>query len=256
MQEDLILLENWFSANYLLLNVFKTNYIIFKGDLLNIHLSMNGVSLERAHCLKYLGLYIDSNLKWNIHIKHILSKINSVGFAIFKVRKWISEEVAWKIYNAHINSYLNYMNCVWGYACQTYLLPLQRAQNRILKTIKNLPYMYPSRELYSSRILSLQNIYFYELLLIIYRIKYNLTKCNIDLISVSQIHSISTRNQGNYYVPMVRSKLASKNIFNIGLIIFNNLPQNLKSELSIKKYKFQLREYIYANSDRLKSTYL
>ena len=71
--------SDWMLANRLSINIEKTNYTIFSPTRINryvIHfnLSINGVSISKAQCVKYLGVYIDEDLKWN---EHVTGKIRS-----------------------------------------------------------------------------------------------------------------------------------------------------------------------------------
>ena len=64
---ELIKLSEWFRANILSLNVFKTNYILFGSRRkclsdANFFISINGNIIERATSTKFLGVYIDQDL--------------------------------------------------------------------------------------------------------------------------------------------------------------------------------------------------
>ena len=81
MNEDLDCLTDWFRANKLSLNVSKTNYMIFSNQNLvnNDHeLKLANCPLSKTACAKFLGLYIDENLKWNEHIQVVKTKIESI----------------------------------------------------------------------------------------------------------------------------------------------------------------------------------
>ena len=51
------------------LNFSKTNYMVINKLPLKIcqchfRIALNGIIIDRAHAVKYLGLFIDCNLKW------------------------------------------------------------------------------------------------------------------------------------------------------------------------------------------------
>ena len=65
----MILLAEWFTANRLSLNVSKTYYQIYSGHCQdNINISIGNAMIVRKSCIKYLGVYIDEDLKWKNHI--------------------------------------------------------------------------------------------------------------------------------------------------------------------------------------------
>lgn len=80
MNEDLMCIYEWFIANKLVMNVKKTNYMLFhhKQRRLNpddIDINVAGNKVERVEHFKYLGLHLDSHLNWHHHIDIIAKKI-------------------------------------------------------------------------------------------------------------------------------------------------------------------------------------
>ena len=62
-------LSNWFNANKMLLNVSKTDLIIFKSRMkkvdLDLKLKLSGKRIYPTKSVKYLGIKIDESLTWN-----------------------------------------------------------------------------------------------------------------------------------------------------------------------------------------------
>lgn len=78
MQHDLNILFDWLYDNVLSINIKKTKYMVFHSDskkvvLDNLGLHINNVEIDRVENIKYLGLNLQSNLKWNTHV-HAISK--------------------------------------------------------------------------------------------------------------------------------------------------------------------------------------
>ena len=165
---------------------------------------------------------------------------------------FISEQTAWKLYYAHVNSHITYLNSIWGLANQKSITSLQRLQNRVIKNIRKLTVLFPSAELYSSRVLNTKCIYIYEIILLIYKVKNNMIKCNVELQIHSNIHDYSTRNKDNFYVSTNRTKLVRKDVFRIGPKLFNRIPNIIKNENSLNLFKMKLKDYIFNNLDVFK----
>ena len=256
MQSDLNKISEWFKSNFLFLNASKTVFMIFKQPTISIRLFVDDSEIQKVLCVKYLGLYIEYNLKWQKHVSELCKKISSICFVLRRSRNFISENVAWQIYYAHVLSHLTYMNSIWGNAPQNTLRPLQVLQNKVLKIIKKLPLLHPTYLLYDNKTLSLKGLYFYEILNFIYKVKNNLIKCNIDLRLVSDMHQQNTRSRQNFYISAVQNNLSFKNVFNLGPIIFNTLPAGLKNEESYIIFKRELKKYINLNLSNLTNFYL
>ena len=58
----------WLCSNKLSLNVNKSNFVVFHSSQMKlastVTLTISSKVLKEEKCVKYLGLYIDSNLKW------------------------------------------------------------------------------------------------------------------------------------------------------------------------------------------------
>ena len=89
MNTQLELLNQWFGANKLSLNVKKTKYIIFKPSIgsqnrvvNNQLLTINNQPIERISntsdnkSFKFLGIHVDENITWKHHINYICTKIS------------------------------------------------------------------------------------------------------------------------------------------------------------------------------------
>ena len=70
-------IKNWLLANKLSLNVTKTEYMVFGTDfrLSNLEkvipITIGDKQIKRVNNIKYLGVYLDENLKWANHIDNL-----------------------------------------------------------------------------------------------------------------------------------------------------------------------------------------
>src|SRR6218665_1708995 len=78
---ELKIASDWFKANKLSLNLNKTNYMIFRSTNKKIssttkEINTDNVIIPRVVSTKFLGVYVDQHLKWNIHIEEFSKKIS------------------------------------------------------------------------------------------------------------------------------------------------------------------------------------
>jgi len=84
VNNELILLNTWFTVNKLSLNVEKTNFILFTGRykkfdnsiLINNGVKINDKIIKQVQSAKFLGVYIDQHLSWSEHISQVKTKIS------------------------------------------------------------------------------------------------------------------------------------------------------------------------------------
>lgn len=249
MQNDLEIMQQWFSANKMSINTKKTNFMLFTTthSSPSITLTINNEPLKQVQETNYLGIVIDSRLKWNSHINKVRKKILPYVFAIKRVRKCLGMQSCWQIYNSYILPHLTYLLCIWGSAASTQLNVLRVLQNKAVKSIRGLPPLYPTNALYCHKYLSLGDLYRFSLMYTIYKIKYGIIKSNIEITPATNIHSHGTRNRHRFYTTRPRTELASRHILYTGIVNFNLLPNNIKHETIVMNFKRKLKIFIFEN---------
>jgi len=76
VNNELIKIEEWLKQNKLSLDCSKTCYMLINSHpsiscYSDLQLSLNDFTLKRQQIIKYLGIYIDENLKWSSHIHYL-----------------------------------------------------------------------------------------------------------------------------------------------------------------------------------------
>lgn len=253
MQSDLLILSQWLAKNLMLINFDKTNYIIYKNKtkfknlIANHELRVNNVTINRVLQAKYLGLYIDENLNWEYHIQHVKNTLNSSIFALRKLCNVFSLKAKWDFFNAYIMSHVSYLNPLWNTAAQTKINGIKTLVNRSIKIIKNLPFLTPSVELYSDKLLPLNLYNIYQTILLVYKIQNNIIKHNFEITKMGELHSHNTRRLSYVTINFAHTETGKKDILNYGVNLYNNLPSNIKHELKIGKFKEKLKKHLYDN---------
>ena len=74
LQEDLKRISEWLKANKLKLNVAKSKCMALKYNI-DLNLEIDNEKIEQVQIIKYLGIVIDSKLKFNMHIDYLVKKI-------------------------------------------------------------------------------------------------------------------------------------------------------------------------------------
>ena len=123
-------------CNKLTINYAKSKYILFTNDkVANFNVFMNNNLIERVHNIKYLGIYIESDLTWVHHINHLVIKLRQACGLIYKLRHFVSMKCLITVYYSFVFSYLKYGILTYGSAKKTILYPLQVLQRRAVRAI-------------------------------------------------------------------------------------------------------------------------
>ena len=83
-------IRNWLSCNKLSLNALKTHYIICtpRNKIVDsIDIKINNTSIERVYNTKFLGVHIDSQLRWKKQIDYTCKKLSKCVAIISKAKQ-------------------------------------------------------------------------------------------------------------------------------------------------------------------------
>ena len=151
------LIQTWMQDNLLTLNLSKTTYIEFRNNP-NQHLTITGIS--RSDSVKYLGVHIDSNLKWKEHVNQLTKKLRKSIYKFITLRPILNVDLMKTIYHAVFESHLRYGIVAWGSAFKNELEKLTLIQRRVLKIIYRRPRLYPTDMLYNeANVLNVSHTY-------------------------------------------------------------------------------------------------
>ena len=244
MNDELVKIVDWLTANKLSLNVKKTNYIIFHPYQKRLNYDVNikildsrvnkYFNLERKEYVKYLGVMIDNHLSWKHHINYVALKISRNIGILSKLRHFVPPKTLYGIYNSLIFPYLSYGLVAWGQAAKTHLEKLLTLQKRAVRLINFAPFRSHAVPYFlHSNIMPITMLYFKLSSVLMFDVYNNTAPHNIShlFIPTQQIHSYSTRSSssGNYYISHSRLNQKNDSFSIMGAKIWNNIPENLRN---------------------------
>ena len=70
VETELLIVQDWFRANKLTLNVDKTTMMLFGKRKTNceIKITLNGITVPQVQSTKFLGVWLDDQLSWSTHV--------------------------------------------------------------------------------------------------------------------------------------------------------------------------------------------
>ena len=164
VNDELIKINEWFSANKLSLNVGKTKFSLFhkSGKKYSIPshlptLKINNHDIERVNTMKFLGVLLDDNLSWKEHIKYLENKIAKNIGLMYRAKPFLDKESLLALYYSYIHSNLNYANLAWGSTYLTNLKKLRSQQKHAIRIVHNKTKFEHTKELFKPA--SVLNLY-------------------------------------------------------------------------------------------------
>ena len=98
--------------------------------------------LKKVDQVKFLGVIIDEDLKWEPHIQHLTQKLKSALVMIKRIIKFIPKSEYMKIYDALFKSHLSYCISSWGAIPASKLQGIFSIQKRCMRLLFGTEYSY------------------------------------------------------------------------------------------------------------------
>lgn len=243
MNSDLDCLSNWMHLNKLTVNALKTKYMLIGSHPSEICIKYGQTKIEGVTVFKYLGVHLDSNMKFDIHIKKLTSKLSSICGMFKRIKWYVPDNVKRSIFFALFGSHINYAILVYGATYKTKLAKLQVIQNKAIKSLFN--YSYRSNNITMHNDLNILPVQYTAKLhqtTHIYNIKQSNIHSNTTLIN--QQTAYNTRNPSLIRPIKINTTTYGTNSpLYKAVMAYNALPEAIKNsehfKNSVKKYFFE-----------------
>ena len=240
----------WLKINKLSLNKNKSKYMTFhmpKKQIQHLTLKIDGINIEKVEEFNFLGLTMDTNLKWKKHTDKISNKCSKITGVLNRLKLLFPQEIKCLLYNSLIVPHINYCITAWGFH-RNRITIIQKKAIRIITASSYISHTEPLFKqlnlLKVEDILTLQELKFY--------FKYNqgiLPKYlqNWNLIPNSKIHNHNTRKITTLHTFKTKHEFAKKTLkYNLPYTI-NNTPHIVKDKVnthSFQGFSLYVKQYL------------
>jgi hypothetical protein len=252
LESDLRLINEWLENHCLKANCSKTNYVVFSGRKRfesftepSLSIKFGNEIVERVENVKIVGLNVDESLNFSVQLQQIKRKIIPFVAKLGKIRRFISEKTALKLYFAHVYSNLLFMNSIWSVAPAYLTESIAVIQRRALRIVYRKDRRCHNKELYSEKVLPFSAICEFHQNLILFKIKHGLFKNHVALPIMSDQHDYFTRHRDNFVGPGAKLALSARDFYYRATRSFNHLPEEVKKFHNILSFKNRLKEYLF-----------
>jgi len=247
----IINIDKWLKNNSLLLNQSKTKYMKFSlsgGQQENLSkLTIQGnstITIDEVKEIKYLGIQIDSGLKWSAHINHLTKKLKSLIYRFYILRNIMPIDSLKAIYYSLVETHLRYCNIVWGALFDEHLQVLNVVHRFIIKVIFKLPKYYSTENLFKeTKTLNIRGLYILDTLLFLYK--------NNAFAFIDHPHNTRANFTNDLKIQKCNFTGTQRFISFFGPKLFNMLPTDVKALKTKEKFKKVIKTYVLENYDLL-----
>jgi len=236
MTNDLEKLTDWFWANKLSLNLSKTYYMLFTNSRLVINnlieIKIGNEVVKRTSQVKFLGMIIDDQLKWNKHIDVASKRISSAFYAINSAKHVLNRKYLKTLYYALVYPHIIYGITLWGNTYNVHLNKIIILQKKIVRVITNSEYNTHSEPLFKMlQILKITDIYQLQVVKFVFSyINHCLPILLMDTFTTignPELHYTRQVKAFKLKLPKARTTVSTRCITNMGPKIWNNVPSQM-----------------------------
>ena len=142
LQADLDSLVGWCDRNGLSVNADKTKIMLFGGpkalrDLPSFEIKLNNAVLQTVNSYKYLGVTLDSQLNYNLHVNRLISTATGKLKQFQRMRSFLNVKAALLVYKNMLLPLLEYGDILLSATSNVNKKRLQVLQNKGLRCALN-----------------------------------------------------------------------------------------------------------------------
>ncbi|MEW8547257.1 MAG: reverse transcriptase family protein [Candidatus Thiodiazotropha sp.] len=241
-------LRTWSKNNGMLLNAAKTKVMLVTTNqkrqrltTASLKLEYMDESLQMVSSDKILGVFVDNNLKWSDHIKHITKKISSNIWLLSKIKHFLSQAHRIQFYKSYVQPHIDFCNMVWGSTCESNKLKIFRLQKRACRVILDYNVEDSHEALSSLKILSLYDRLLLRKAKFMYKVYNGLTpqyiSDNFTLRNEVNTSVVLRSSASGCFVPPQPKKECFKHSMRYsGCLIWNSLPNEVKCAQTLETF--------------------
>uniref|UniRef100_A0A1B6KI47 Reverse transcriptase domain-containing protein n=1 Tax=Graphocephala atropunctata TaxID=36148 RepID=A0A1B6KI47_9HEMI len=228
LEDKTKIVVDWCCANRLSLNAEKVQ---------DLTLSLSSKK-EEICSLKFLGIFLQTDLKWENHIDNVAAKLAKGLFLLRSLKSSVTPDILLSIYYAYIQSHLSYGISLWGnsgYSKKVFIL-----QKKAIRLICGTPAQTHCKPLFVYLgVLSLPSLYVLSTLLYV---KENINKLNDS----TSVHNFNTRYKNNLSTKRCMYTSTQNSFEYMGIKMYNVLPDNIK-KLPYNNFKSAVKSLLVEN---------
>ena len=194
----------------------------------------------------YLGIQIDSELKWREHVTFAIGKISRAMGMLKYAKKYLPLEIVKNIYTSIVDPHFRNCCSVWGCCGETLLDKLQKLQNRAARIITNSSYDASSLPLIGSLgWLTIKEMIEFETATTIYKSLHGLDPEYMQsmLRKLSEYSSRSLRNTNtDLGIPSFTTSYGQRSFSYRGATVWSKLSTEIKNAPSLTTFKHLLKQ--------------
>ena len=221
----------------------------------DVDIKINDILIEQVQSMKYLGIYIDNKLSWDVQCDKLCANVAGKISVLRRIRPFCRTNTLKLLYEKTIQPVFDYACSVWCHTKQGNISKLQRAQNYAARIVTgNFDYVnFRSVELlHELNWASVKERCDYFTAVMMFKAIDGLTPAYLtdSIVMASEAHDRNTRLTNSYdvHVPSHNSEILKRSFVYNGSVLWNSLRHEVKLADNVNTFKSMYKDMILVPS--------
>ena len=235
-----------------MLNLDKTKCTVFSNRM-SVSLSsikIRNCNIECVSSIRFLGVVLDCNLKFDKHVNNISVKISKSLGILSKVNKVLPRNILTMIHHSIVHPYFMYAIESWYCSPDYVRAKLVKMHKRAVRIVTGSHYLEHTEQLYKMLgFLTIPNLFKLKISIYMHKTLYT-PSFNPDLLNYvnahTDRHSHGTRNVSLITLPRYNTSKSKSCIFYVASKQWNDIDGAIRDIASLSKFKQHCRQFLFS----------
>ena len=244
LENETLILSEWFQNNYLRLNGEKCHLMIFGEKSNDLSIKIGNTTIKESTEEKLLGVTLDKQLSFKTHVQSLCKKASQKLHAISRISYLLDTEKLRQVMRAFILSQFSYCPLVWMF-CNRHL---NNKINHIHKKALSIAYKDSVSDfdalLTRDNSMSIHKRNLQLLMTEIFKTKSNIAPSFMTEIFIEKNHAHLLRNKSLLQMPKARTvQFGIESIAFLGGKLWHGLSNDIKQSLNVSVFKKHIKKW-------------
>ena len=252
LQSDCLSAMEWFKSNNMKANAnkFQLMYISRNGQIENETLNLGDELINSSQSINVLGVEIDRQLKFNLHIDEICGQTGKQVNALKRIRHYLDKKCKMIIYNSYINSNFNYCSPIWFFTNKSNMDKLERTNKRALRFATNKESVSYENICKEENQLSVFRKCVKSIAILIFKARKGIAPSYVNELFTLHESQYEMRDNEKLILPNYNTVGYGKNSMRYyGAKLWNNIPTSIKNCSSLNTFKSAVNKWLLTCED-------
>ena len=245
LEHDALLAIEWFECNYMKLNKDKCHLLLSGSKYEHCWAKIGSEKIWESAQEKLLGVTIDKNLSFNLHISNICSKAGQKLTALSRLSRLMPFDKRKVLMKSFVQSQFAYSPLVWMFHDRKTSHKINRLHERALRVVYKDHTLSFAELLEKDESVTIHTRNLHSLAIELYKVKHDLSPILMNNIFLEkQSYASKLRSQCDFFCPQINTvHYGEDSLRYLAPKIWNTIPKDIKDSLTLEQFKTNIKKW-------------